>query len=150
MHGKIILLLTDMGSRDHCSLLACPPHQQASCSPARLGNSWCSPSPRWLQLPLLPFLSVFSDPSCGAQGRASDGVAQGSWREPSYMDVERLRVRRKAKLSTNHTDTENEGKFASLFSPSCFHLKKEAAQKSSPQPAKPDGPYMLSLPSARV
>lgn len=62
------------------------------------------------------------------------------------MDMKQLRVRRKAELSTNHTSVESEGKqFASLIFPSCFHLKKEAAQKySPPQPAKPGGPQILA------
>ena len=133
----------------------CVVREQGSLSPPILpcfAAGFLFPSQTWEQLvfpnplnvsscPCFLFFLVFSDPSCGAQGRARDGAAKGSWSEQRYMDVERLRVRRKAKLSTNPTDSENEGKFASSFSPSCFHLKKEAAQKYSlPQPAKPDGP----------
>lgn len=67
---------------------SCPlPHQQASCSPARLGNSCCSPSPLMPPASLLLFLLVFPDPSCGAQGRASDHAAKGSWSELRYMDM---------------------------------------------------------------
>lgn len=136
--GKRILLLTDMGSRD--------------CSPLPHTSGFLFPSQTWKQLVFAQpsdvsscpcfFSLVFSDPSCRAQGRATGLCSQGQLEQIRYVDLEQLRVRRKAELSTNHTSVESEGKqFASLFFPSCFHLKKEAAQKDSPpQPAKPGGP----------
>lgn len=53
---------------------------------------------------------VFPDPSCGAQGRASNRAAKGRWNEQKIMDMQHLRVKKRAKLSTNHTNVENERK----------------------------------------
>lgn len=53
---------------------------------------------------------MFPDPSCGAQGRASNRAAKGRWNEQKIMDMQHLRVKKRAKLSTNHTNVENERK----------------------------------------
>ena len=84
----------------------------------------------------------FPDPSCGAQGRVSDRVAKDRWSELRYTDIQHLRVKKDGKTErTSHQCGKWRKVVWQLIFPSCFHLKKEAAQKCSPpQPAKPDGP----------